>query len=74
MPKFKNKDNTLTDYSFSCGYIERKENNGISITMWKENCYHVRKHDFNTGKRIYWNAFDTLGKAKKFYKKECKGI
>ena len=66
IPLFKTKTNRLTDYALSCGYIERLEKNEVSITLWKEGCFHVRKHDYNKG-RIFWESFDSLPKARKFY-------
>ena len=71
--KFYNKNGTLTNYSLSCGYYEYQEKNGIRIELWKEECYHVRKHDFNIGKRIFWNSFDKLTDARKFYNKNKRG-
>jgi len=60
----------LTGYGLACGYIERAEARGISITLWKEhNCYHVRAHNHNTGERLYWNTFDTLTEARKDYRR-----
>lgn len=70
--KIKNISGTLTTYGFACGYIERKENNGVQVTLWREpatNVYSVRKHNFNTGKRIFWKSFSGLTNARKLYNK-----
>ena len=67
--KFYNKDGTLTAYALACGYIETSEKNDIKITLWKEGCFHVRKHDFNKGIRIFWKSFDNLTSARKFFNK-----
>ena len=73
MIKFYTKNGKLTPYALSCGYIEKQEKNGVNITLWKEGCYHVRKHDHNKGIRIFWNSFDRLTDARKCYSKnkEC---
>lgn len=52
-------------YDFICGAVDAVEVNGIRISMWHEsNCYHVRSHDFNEHKRIEWNSFKLLSKAR----------
>ena len=68
-PRFFNKDGTLTTYAFACGYIETKEKNGISATLWLEHgTWHIRQHDHNEGKRIFWASTNSLVAARKAYK------
>lgn len=73
MLKFYDKRGNLTNYALSCGYIERKEKNNVSITLWKEGCYHVRKVNNFLCKRIFWESFDKLTDARKFYNQNWKG-
>jgi len=65
----RNKKNELSDYALACGYIDTLEKASIRITLWKEGCYHVRKHDFNKGIRIFWDSFDTRMEAYKHFRK-----
>lgn len=73
-PKFRNKDNSLTAYSFACGYIQWESKTGIYADHWDngkdmyhEGCvFHVLH--FKDGKRISWESFDTLNEARKHYK------
>lgn len=72
MPKFYNKDSSLTLYSLACGYIERTESNGTSVELWQEGaCFHVRKHD--NGGRVFWESFEayipgSITKARKLFR------
>lgn len=64
--KFRTKAGRLTPYALACGYIERKENEALRLDLWHEGaCFHVRAHD-NTA-RLFWECFDTLTQARKFY-------
>jgi hypothetical protein len=65
----RNNKNELSGYALSCGYIDVKEKDNVRITLWKEGCFHVRKHNHNIGKRIFWESFDTRIEAYKFFKK-----
>ena len=66
--RFYNNKGELTSYGLSCGYIQQTEINNVNLTLWKEhNCYHVRKHDHNTGIRLFWNVYDNLTEARKDY-------
>ncbi len=66
--KLLNKQGRLTPYAFACGYIEQFEYKGIQITLWKENgAWHLRKHNFNTGKRIFWDCPSTLSNGRKMF-------
>jgi hypothetical protein len=67
---FKNADGSLTAYALACGYLENKEENGVSVTLWHEGaCYHVRGHDSNSGARLFWDSFESnkLKDARKHY-------
>lgn len=69
MPKFKTAEGKLTDYALSCGYIEAFTHplTNIRITLWKEHsAYHVTRAYFGS-RRISWESFDTLGKARAYY-------
>ena len=59
-PKFYTKAGWLTWYSLACGYIEKKRRDGIETTLWHEGgpTLHVRQHDFNTGRRVFWDCFE----------------
>lgn len=68
--KFYTKKNRLTEYGLACGYIEKKKQHGISTTLWSEcHIYHVRQHDYKTGKRIFWESFDSIKEARNLYNK-----
>ena len=56
-PKFRNKDGSLTAYSFACGYIEERND----CQLYKDGCWHVK----GRGK---WECFDTLTEARKFFR------
>jgi predicted metal-dependent hydrolase len=60
----------LTSYGLSCGFIERKQASGVSVTLWREHaCYHVRMVECDTARRIFWFSFRTLGDARRHYDK-----
>lgn len=72
-PLFRNKAGRLTPYALACGYIEEFDTcpesprEGQTVKMWYEsglNPYHVRAHDFTTGKRLLWDCFATLTEAR----------
>ena len=78
-PKFKNKDGSLTAYAFSCGYIELSTDAGVklgdckkSVNLWKDCAWHVRGNDFEAGVRLFWESFDKLTDALKFYKSKVR--
>jgi hypothetical protein len=76
MFKTVSKDGTLTAYGLACGYVESEWFNvnlpsteGIKVTLWHElGCYHVRAHDFDASKRIFWDSFRSLPEARKRYR------
>jgi hypothetical protein len=74
--KFKTKLGWLTPYALVCGYQEKHEAGAVETSLWQE-CpavkgYHVRQHDFEGGGRIFWEVFDNLPKARRFYSQACK--
>ncbi len=73
--KFRDKAGRLSGYALACGYIEEFTNKGKSVTLWRENeCLHVRLHDFNIGKRIFWECPKTITEARKLFDKTVKEI
>ena len=63
----------LTPYALACGYIEEHNRDNIWTSLWHEGCvYHVRQHDHNEHKRIFWDSFDTLTEARRRYKQAIK--
>jgi hypothetical protein len=58
--RFKTKNGFCTQYALHCGYIDQFEKEGLSLTRWHEGgtVYHVRLHDHNSGKRIFWFCYE----------------
>ena len=73
--KFRTKAGRLTPYALACGYIETQDDSGISTTLWHEGgiLYHVRQHDHNNGKRVFWESFGRLTDARKCYDNATRG-
>lgn len=72
-PIFRNKDGSLTRYALACGYIENEVCNNISVRLWMEHgTYHVRSHDLNKHKRLFWKSYSLIKDARKFYKQEIR--
>jgi len=69
--RFRNKDGSLSAYALACGYIQRRDTApNVSITLWHEGaCYHVRKHDHNTGRRAFWHSTESLTEARRVFRK-----
>jgi len=58
----------LTAQALACGYYQVKHYGPIQIKLWKQHTvYHVRAHDFETGKRRLWETFYTLAAARRYY-------
>lgn len=74
-PKFKNKNGSLTRYSFVCGYIEQKNIGEKEFQLYGDGpCYHVRGFDRAENapsRRMFWETFNIneLTKAREFYRK-----
>jgi hypothetical protein len=63
----------LSKEQLSCGYVQRREWNGIRVSLWREHStYHVRAHDFNTGTRLDWEVRAKLTEARKQYSIMCR--
>lgn len=68
MQKFYTAKNRLTDYALACGYVERKADGSCIVSLWKEHgVYHVRSYNHETGKRQYWESFNSLISARHHY-------
>lgn len=75
----KNKNNFLSVYGFSCGYVEIRETDFINLELWKEsNTYHVRHSNFyynrtewNKSPNYVWLSFESLTAAKKAFFNLC---
>lgn len=69
-PKFKNKNGTLTRYSFMCGYLEVYVKGEDRVVISKEpNDYHVK--GFHNEKHI-WEIFEKVKDARRFARKHGK--
>ncbi len=81
-PLFRTASNRLTPYAFACGYLETYRSVGIHSTaqgmktrgkeveIWKDGgCshYNIRAHDYDTGKRLFWEDRKTLTEARKLF-------
>lgn len=74
-PRFYTRAGRLTPYSLACGYIEQYERNGKQVTLWLEHAaLHVRAHDFNTGKRLFWDCPETLTAARRRFDRAKRAI
>ena len=65
--KFKNKDGSLTEYAFLCGYDMHKGvpySENYLVLYMEHTVYHVKGNILNNS---VWFTFDTLTKAKKQY-------
>jgi hypothetical protein len=72
-PTFYNKDFTLTDYSLSCGYIEKTTIGDVEITLSKPSpglrCYLVRAYNTEEKQRLEYHSFTSLPEARKAWKR-----
>ena len=75
-PLFRTASNRLTPYAFVCGYIEKFRTadgvgaEGQTVEMWRDggcNFYHIRAHDYDTGKRLFWEDRKTLREARALF-------
>jgi hypothetical protein len=72
--RFQNANGDVSLYGFACGHIQRKEENNIRLDLWKEGVWHVRAHEFDGRGRLFWESFDTLTQARKFFAKQKKQV
>lgn len=58
----------LSAYSFACGYQQIAAIGDVTLTMWHEGaCFHVRAHDHENAGRLFWESFDNVTQARKFF-------
>jgi hypothetical protein len=62
--EFKNAKGQLTAYAFSCGYVERLNEN---VWLWRDGVYHVQT---TSG---FWESFATLNEARQAARRVSKG-
>lgn len=63
----------LSLYELACGGLQRHELDGIRTTLWQEHeVFHVRQHDFNEHKRLFWEVFNRLDNAQRCYNRAIK--
>ena len=68
------KNGDLTVYGLHCGYVQRKKVDNKYVTLFHEHStYHVQGGTSDQA-RSFWESFDTLSEARKFYKKQVKEI
>ena len=67
---FKNANGDLSRYALACGYVQKREvSPGIEVSLWREHgVYHVRAHDFENGRRVFWRS-GKLTECRKIYRK-----
>ncbi len=59
----------LTSYAMACGYIHRRENNGVETSFWSEHgTYHVRTHCFRGGGRLKWDTATTITEGRRLFR------
>ena len=75
MDKFKTKAGRLTPYALACGYIEEKETAAARVQLWGDSgIYHVKAFDYQERKRVCWECFHTLAKARRFYDAQARQL
>ena len=72
--KFKNKDGQVSPYGFLCGHIQREEAGNTQLDLYADSCYHVRAYDFDEHERLTWESFETLGRARAYWKRCRKAL
>ena len=72
----KRKDGLTSYYALHCGYIDLFETDKHRLTRWHEGgtVYHVRLHNTETGKRVFWETFEKCEQSAKFFKKHKKEL
>lgn len=73
-PKFYTKDGWLTPYGLACGYQETAGHRNVIMKLWHDGgtVYHVRAHDHDGRGRLFWEIFETLTEARRFFRAMCK--
>ncbi len=63
----------LTKYQLACGYIQKTNVSGLEITLWHEHShYHIRLHNFNSHKRVFWISSGDYGDFQRKYARAVK--
>lgn len=58
----------LSQYALACGSVERAAKRNTVINMWLEHgVYHVRGHDHDKRGRLFWDTFETVTEARKYF-------
>lgn len=74
MGTFKTKSGDLTHYALACGYVQRVDCHNVLLTLWYEGgtVFHVRGHEIEGRGRLFWETFERLSDARKFYKAKAR--
>ena len=73
MNKFKTKAGRLTPYAFACGYIETKEVDGVTLSLFVDSCTHVQGRSDEKG-RFLWECFDTITQGRRFFDAQARQL
>lgn len=69
--RFKTAAGRLTPYALACGYIETRKlafYADATVTFWHEHgALHVRAHDRENGKRLFWATPETVSQARQLF-------
>lgn len=72
---FRTKNGRLKPYALACGYMEEKEAGAVRLQLWADSgVYHVKAFDFAKHSRIFWQCFDTLTQARRFYDAQARQL
>lgn len=71
MTQIHNANHDVSAYGLACGYIQQRTMKcGAEVTLWREGgVYHVRAHNHNDGKRLFWFVNESLTKCRAIYRK-----
>jgi hypothetical protein len=75
----KTKNGLISAYGLSCGYVESRETDYVSLELWKEhNTYHVRhinyhyfRTEWNDSPHYVWLSFELLKDAREKFFELC---
>jgi hypothetical protein len=72
--KFTLANGDLSAYAFACGYIQTYiwGNQELSLSHSGGFVYDLRGYDQAPFKRLFWETYESLGEARKAYKKRVK--
>jgi len=58
----------ISAYGFACGYVESVYHGRVNVCLWSEHgTYHVRAHDHENKRRVFWDSFRLLSDARKHF-------